>query len=228
MQVKYSIERVRSALPRLYALAQGGTAVGTGLNAKKGFAEAFAQAVANDTGAHRLQRHLQQTFGRNDERRSVGMPPQPLPLPMSGISSQDSLLPILIQGPTCKSGLAILYDAKNLHLRPVRPVRATSCEDIFVQACPSKGTASGYCGCTEIEIMHLVRSWGRLCLWNNLCIQTHSVCLAVFWSSSSFTFLPASALPHQVALSSTKERDLNLHRLCICDGGGQIRGTCGT
>jgi fumarate hydratase class II len=50
IQVRYSIERVRSSLPRLYALAQGGTAVGTGLNAKKGFAESFAQAVAQDTG----------------------------------------------------------------------------------------------------------------------------------------------------------------------------------
>lgn len=50
-QVAYSIERVEATLPRLYALAQGGTAVGTGLNARKGFAEAFAQAVADDTGA---------------------------------------------------------------------------------------------------------------------------------------------------------------------------------
>ncbi|BDA41039.1 Fumarate hydratase, mitochondrial [Coccomyxa sp. Obi] len=49
-QVKYGIERVKGALPRLYQLAQGGTAVGTGLNAKKGFAEAVAKAVANDTG----------------------------------------------------------------------------------------------------------------------------------------------------------------------------------
>ena len=31
-------------------VAQGGTAVGTGLNAKKGFAERFAAAVADDTG----------------------------------------------------------------------------------------------------------------------------------------------------------------------------------
>ena len=38
------------ALPRVYQLAQGGTAVGTGLNAKKGFAEAFAAEVAAITG----------------------------------------------------------------------------------------------------------------------------------------------------------------------------------
>lgn len=50
MQVKYGIERVKGTLPHLYQLAQGGTAVGTGLNAKKGFAEAVAKAVANDTG----------------------------------------------------------------------------------------------------------------------------------------------------------------------------------
>ncbi|MFO1050024.1 MAG: class II fumarate hydratase [Geminicoccaceae bacterium] len=49
-QIAYGIERVKSALPRVYELAQGGTAVGTGLNAKKGFAEAFAAEVATITG----------------------------------------------------------------------------------------------------------------------------------------------------------------------------------
>ena len=49
-QMRYAIERVETALPRLLALAQGGTAVGTGLNAKPGFAEAFAAEVAAFTG----------------------------------------------------------------------------------------------------------------------------------------------------------------------------------
>ncbi|MEL6364364.1 MAG: class II fumarate hydratase [Pseudomonadota bacterium] len=44
-----AIDRVEGALPRLYALAQGGTAVGTGINAKIGFAEAFAENVAELT-----------------------------------------------------------------------------------------------------------------------------------------------------------------------------------
>ncbi len=48
-QVRYGIERVKTALPRLFQLAQGGTAVGTGLNAKPGFAEAFAAEVATLT-----------------------------------------------------------------------------------------------------------------------------------------------------------------------------------
>jgi len=40
-QVGFGVERLKATLPRLYRLAQGGTAVGTGLNAKKGFAEKF-------------------------------------------------------------------------------------------------------------------------------------------------------------------------------------------
>ena len=38
-QVEQGIKRAESALPNIYALAQGGTAVGTGLNTKVGFAE---------------------------------------------------------------------------------------------------------------------------------------------------------------------------------------------
>jgi fumarate hydratase class II len=49
-QVEYGIARVRSTLPHLLQLAQGGTAVGTGLNAKIGFAEKFAEEAAAITG----------------------------------------------------------------------------------------------------------------------------------------------------------------------------------
>lgn len=49
-QVGYGIDAINKALPRLYALAQGGTAVGTGLNTKPGFAEAVAAKVAENTG----------------------------------------------------------------------------------------------------------------------------------------------------------------------------------
>lgn len=44
--VENGIARVEATLPKLYALAQGGTAVGTGINAKIGFAESFAEQVA--------------------------------------------------------------------------------------------------------------------------------------------------------------------------------------
>ena len=49
-QVQYGIDRLQASLPRLYMVAQGGTAVGTGLNAFEGFAEGFADLVADITG----------------------------------------------------------------------------------------------------------------------------------------------------------------------------------
>ena len=48
--VKNAIRRIEAALPALYELAQGGTAVGTGLNAKPGFDVAFAKEAASLTG----------------------------------------------------------------------------------------------------------------------------------------------------------------------------------
>jgi fumarate hydratase class II len=49
-QVEASIARVELVLPGLRQLAQGGTAVGTGLNAPRGFAEKFAEELARETG----------------------------------------------------------------------------------------------------------------------------------------------------------------------------------
>jgi fumarate hydratase class II len=49
-QVELGIARVKSSLPHIYALAMGGTAVGTGLNAPRGFDKEFADKVAQLTG----------------------------------------------------------------------------------------------------------------------------------------------------------------------------------
>jgi fumarate hydratase class II len=48
-QVSLGIERINDSFKRLYPLAQGGTAVGTGLNSKHGFGEQFAKEVARYT-----------------------------------------------------------------------------------------------------------------------------------------------------------------------------------
>jgi len=49
-QVNNGIKRVEATLPRLYELAQGGTAVGTGLNTFVGFAEDIAAEISRLTG----------------------------------------------------------------------------------------------------------------------------------------------------------------------------------
>lgn len=48
-QLQFSICRVKDALPRLYMLALGGTAVGTGLNTRIGFAEKSAEIISDLT-----------------------------------------------------------------------------------------------------------------------------------------------------------------------------------
>ena len=49
-QVNSGVARIKVGLKELYPLAQGGTAVGTGLNAKRQFARLFAKKVASLTG----------------------------------------------------------------------------------------------------------------------------------------------------------------------------------
>lgn len=49
-QLSYGLERINACLPRLYELAQGGTAVGTGLNTHPKFAVTVAKKIADITG----------------------------------------------------------------------------------------------------------------------------------------------------------------------------------
>ena len=49
-QVDNAVLRLKSVSPRLYQLAQGGTAVGTGINARPEFGAAFARCLAANTG----------------------------------------------------------------------------------------------------------------------------------------------------------------------------------
>lgn len=51
-QIKSSISRITKSMEDLHFVAQGGTAVGTGLNCKKGFAEKFAEEVSKFTYYH--------------------------------------------------------------------------------------------------------------------------------------------------------------------------------
>ncbi len=49
-QVRYGVERLESALPRLAELPLGGTAVGTGINTPPGFAAAVIERIAASSG----------------------------------------------------------------------------------------------------------------------------------------------------------------------------------
>ena len=48
-QIKKSIERIKIALKEIYFLAQGGTAVGTGINSKKNFDKKIVKEISKFT-----------------------------------------------------------------------------------------------------------------------------------------------------------------------------------
>ena len=49
-QIRHGIDRIEASLPRIHRLAQGGTAVGTGINAHPEFAERIAKTLSHKTG----------------------------------------------------------------------------------------------------------------------------------------------------------------------------------
>ncbi len=49
-QIRYAIERVNAALPRVAEVPQGGTATGTGINTPKGFPQEVIRILADETG----------------------------------------------------------------------------------------------------------------------------------------------------------------------------------
>ncbi|MDP7071989.1 MAG: class II fumarate hydratase [Candidatus Marinimicrobia bacterium] len=49
-QLEHGLSRIDKALDHCYELAMGGTAVGTGINSRKGFAEKVASEIADSTG----------------------------------------------------------------------------------------------------------------------------------------------------------------------------------
>jgi fumarate hydratase class II len=66
-QLDDDIERIEQALPHLFELAIGGTAVGTGLNAPEGFGEACAARIAELTGTPFVRaRNLFAALSAND------------------------------------------------------------------------------------------------------------------------------------------------------------------
>lgn len=50
LQIRKGIDRINGSLPRIYCLAQGGTAVGTGINVHPEFAKKFADQLQRETG----------------------------------------------------------------------------------------------------------------------------------------------------------------------------------
>ncbi len=155
MQVRLGIERVKSALPRVYALAQGGTAVGTGLNCPKGFAERFAEEVAKLTGLPFVTAANKfEALAANDAMVELSGALNVLVVSLFKIANDIRLL-----GSGPRSGLAELSLPENEPGSSIMPgkVNPTQCEAMTMVCCQVMGnhtaiTVAGSQGHFELNV----------------------------------------------------------------------------
>ena len=154
-QMKYGIDRVKQTLPRLSELAQGGTAVGTGLNAPKGFDKAFAARVSEITGFRfRTARNKFEALAANDAAVEVSGALNVLAASLMKIAND---IRFLGSGP--RSGLGELILPANEPGSSIMPgkVNPTQCEALTMVCCQVIGnhtaiTVAGSNGHFELNV----------------------------------------------------------------------------
>jgi fumarate hydratase, class II len=164
-QVRFGIERVKSCLPRMYALAQGGTAVGTGINCPPGFAERFAEEVARLTGLpFYTAPNKFEALAANDAAVELSGALNVLAVSLFKIANDIRLL-----GSGPRSGLAELSLPENEPGSSIMPgkVNPTQCEAMTMVCCQVMGnhttvTMAGSQGHFELNVFKPVIAYNLL------------------------------------------------------------------
>ena len=164
-QVRYGIERVRRALPSILQLAQGGTAVGTGLNAKVGFAEAFAAECAQITGlAFVTAENKFEALAAHDAMVEMSGALNTIAASFMKIAND---IRFLGSGPRCGLGeLSLPENEPGSSIMPGK-VNPTQCEALTMLACQVMGnhvavTVGGSNGHFELNVFKPVMAYGVL------------------------------------------------------------------
>jgi fumarate hydratase class II len=164
-QVRNGIERVKATLPRLYALAQGGTAVGTGINCPPGFAERFAEEVARLTGLPFVTAPNKfEALAANDAAVELSGALNVLAVSLFKIANDIRLL-----GSGPRSGIAELSLPENEPGSSIMPgkVNPTQCEAMTMVCCQVVGnhmavTMAGSQGHFELNVFKPVIAYNLL------------------------------------------------------------------
>ena len=154
-QVGSGLERLRVAVKELYPLAQGGTAVGTGLNSKPKFAKAFASEVAKITKLPFTSAHNKfEALASNDAYVSVHGAINSVATGLFKIANDIRLL-----GSGPRSGLGELILPENEPGSSIMPgkVNPTQCEAMTMVCCQVFGnhtaiTVAGSQGHFELNV----------------------------------------------------------------------------
>lgn len=136
-QVQKGLTRIETAIEEIYYLAQGGTAVGTGLNTFVGFAEKFAMAVASETNLpFRTAPNKFEALASHDSLLNLSGTLNTFAATLMKIANDIRLLG---SGPRC--GLSELYLPENEPGSSIMPgkVNPTQCEALTMIACQVMG-----------------------------------------------------------------------------------------
>jgi fumarate hydratase class II len=164
-QLRFGIERVKACLPRIYALAQGGTAVGTGINCPPGFAERFAEEVAKLTGLpFYTAPNKFEALAANDAAVELSGALNVLAVSLFKIANDIRLL-----GSGPRSGIAELSLPENEPGSSIMPgkVNPTQCEAMTMVCCQVMGnhtavTFAGSQGHFELNVFKPVIAYNLL------------------------------------------------------------------
>jgi fumarate hydratase class II len=164
-QIKLGIDRVNDSLKRLYPLAEGGTAVGTGLNSKPGFGEQFAEEVAKFTGLpFRTAPNKFEALAANDAMVEISGVLNTLAVSLNKIANDIRLL-----GSGPRSGLGELILPENEPGSSIMPgkVNPTQCEAMSMVCAQVMGnhttvTFAGAQGHLELNVFKPVIAYNVL------------------------------------------------------------------
>ena len=154
-QISYATDRVKTTLPRISQLAQGGTAVGTGLNSAPGFAEKFALEVSKITG-HEFETapNKFESLAASDAVVEVSGVLNTLAVSLMKIANDIRLLG---SGPRCGVGEIVLPENEPGSSIMPGKVNPTQCESLTMVAAQVMGnhtavTVGGANGHLELNV----------------------------------------------------------------------------
>lgn len=154
-QLDSGVHRVESALPQLRYLAQGGTAVGTGLNTFKGFAEEIAEEVTRTTGSEfKTAPNKFEALASHDAMVHASAALNTLATSLFKIAND---IRFLASGPRCGFGeLRLPENEPGSSIMPGK-VNPTQCEALTMICAQVVGnhtamTVSGMCGQFELNV----------------------------------------------------------------------------
>jgi fumarate hydratase, class II len=197
------LERIESALPGLYRLALGGTAVGTGINAAPGFAEAAATEIAKLTGLPFVSAPNKFTVqGAHDALVQLSGTLRTLAVSLYKIANDIRLMSC---GP--RAGFAELLIPENEPGSSIMPgkVNPTQCEALTMIAVQVMGNdvAVGFGGASGYLEMNVYKP---LMIYNVM----HSITIMTDGCANFRKFLIEGTEPNRKKIKEDMERSLML------------------